>query len=140
MHRLGAEIEHWPELLPHYDAVEMRYRAGNYRVAHMRARRDRIPVGWTTVQLADPVAAVIRFRHVRGATRGMYVEWQLHADEGATHVTIAHWFHPPWTPLGRLLARWIVGEFFVHDIASKTLARIKQLAEAEAHDREQGAA
>lgn len=118
--------------MPHYDAVELLYRAGDYRVARMHARRDVIPVAWTTVQLADRAAALIRFRHVGGATRGMYVEWQLHEVAGRTSVTIAHWFHPAWTPVGRLLARWIVGGFFIHNIASKTLARIKQVAEAEA--------
>ncbi len=128
---MGAEIERWPDLLPHYDADELLYRAGDYRVARMHARRDVIPVSWTTVQLADRDAALIRFRHVRGVTRGMYVEWQLREVEETTSVTLAHWFHPPWTPLGRLLARWIVGDFFIHNIASKTLARIKQVAEAE---------
>jgi hypothetical protein len=67
---------------------------------------------------------------VRGITRGMLVEWSMERALGGTLVRIDHDFDPPWPrPLGPLVARYVVGDVFVHDMANKTLRCIKSLAE-----------
>src|SRR5690348_3946802 len=131
IYELAARIERWPEILPHYRYVTLLRNEGNMRLAEMAATRDGIPVRWVSIEELAPMRHGIRFRHVRGVTRGMDVQWIIEpAAEGGALVRIVHEFDPPWPrPFGPLVARYIVGRFFVHNIANKTLRRIKELAE-----------
>jgi hypothetical protein len=47
-------------------------------------------------------------------------------------VTIKHDFESDIPVIGPMLAKHVVGDFFVHNIAGKTLGRIKEIVEAEA--------
>lgn len=136
---LAARIERWPELLPHYRWVTILRDEGQQRLVEMAATRDGVPVKWVSIQRCDPERRIIHFRHVRGVTRGMVVAWTLEpasgdaktSGAGATLVRIVHDFDPPWPrPLGPLIARYVVGDLFVHNVAGKTLRRIKMLAES----------
>ena len=75
---------------------------------------------------------------MRGITRGMAVAWRFHPSAGTTPgggvvVTIVHeWRGPAWPLLGGLAARLVIGPVFIHGIASRTLAGIKQDAEKQA--------
>ena len=130
IYELGARIEYWPEILPHYRWVTILRDDGRKRLAEMAATRDGIPIKWVSIQELDPERHVIRYRHVRGITRGMVVEWTIEPVQGGMLVRISHDFDPPWPrPLGPLVARYVVGDMFVHDVANKTLQRIKSLAE-----------
>ena len=130
VYELGARIEDWPTILPHYRWVHILRDEGAWRLAEMAATRDGIPVTWAAIQELDPAHHVIRYRHVRGVTRGMTVEWTITPAPGGMLVRIAHDFEPPWPrPLGPLVARYIVGDLFVHNIAGKTLRQIKRVAE-----------
>ena len=79
----------------------------------------------------------IRFRHVRGVTTGMDVEWTF-APAGntggeGTLVRIVHvWNGPTWPLIGDVAARGVIGPVFVHGIASRTLAGLAQAAERSA--------
>jgi len=133
IYELAAHIERWPRILPHYRYVTLLRDEGDWRLAEMAATRDGVPVKWVSIQELSPDTHGIRFRHVRGVTRGMDVAWIIepHA-EGGMLVRIVHDFDPPWPrPLGPLVARYIVGAIFVHNIANRTLRRIKQLVEDE---------
>jgi ribosome-associated toxin RatA of RatAB toxin-antitoxin module len=132
IYRLAAEVERWPELLPHYRWVTLLERKDNRKLVEMAARRDFIPVKWRAVQNLDPDTPEIRFRHVWGVTRGMEVVWRFVPRDGGTLVTIDHALDLRWPLVGHLVAERIIGPFFVTAIAGKTLRRIKQLAEAEA--------
>jgi len=129
---LAAYIERWPEILPHYRSVTLVRDDGHTRLAKMAATRDGgFPVKWTAVEELDPERHRIRFHHVQGVTRGMDVEWIIEPGPHGTEVRIVHDFTPPWPRIvGPLFARYIVGDF-IHNIAGKTLRRIKDLAEAE---------
>lgn len=133
IYQLGARIEFWPEILPHYRWVAILRDEGRWRLAEMAATRDGFPVKWTSIQELDPARHRMRFRHVRGISRGMEVEWSIEpAREGGMLVRILHDFDPPWPrPLGPLVARHIVCDAFVHNIAGKTLLRLKSLAEGD---------
>ncbi len=132
IYRLAAAIEKWPTILPHYRWVTLFRDDGRTRLVEMAATRDGgFPVKWTSIQELDPDRNRIHFRHVRGVTRGMDVEWIIEPGLNGTDVRIVHEFNPPWPPLiGPFVARYIVGDF-IHNIAGKTLRRVKILAEAE---------
>jgi uncharacterized membrane protein len=130
---LGAAVERWPTLLPHYRAVRVLRRAGARRWLDMAARRGAIPVRWQAVQEVFPAAGLITYRHVGGVTRGMRVVWQLVPEGAAVEVTIRHAFAPGWPLLGGWPAQLVVGRFFVQHIAGETLRHLKAHAERGAH-------
>jgi len=126
---LAAAVERWPELLPHYRWVRILRAEGPCRLVEMAARRDRIPVRWWAEQRLDPETPRIRFKHVRGATAGMEVEWTFESAADGTLVRVAHDLHPR-SPVSRFVAEHIIGPYFIENIAGKTLRCIKQLAES----------
>src|SRR5262245_65739083 len=129
---LACAVERWPALLPHYRCVLEVGRGGAGRVVEMASHRDGIPIRWSAEQVCDPTVPRITFRHVRGVTRGMDVEWSFTETGDGVLVRISHDLRLGWPLVGRLVADRIIGPFFVSNIAGKTLRRIKQLAEAEA--------
>ncbi len=129
IYALAAAVENWPEHLPHYRWVRVLRSDGDCRLVEMAARRDRIPVRWWAEQRLDPQTPRITFKHVRGLTAGMDVEWSFEEVSGGTLVRIAHDLQSR-SPLGRLIAQCIIRPFFIENIAGKTLGCIKQLAES----------
>lgn len=133
--QLGAYVERWPDFLPHYRYVRLLEDDltpyGRRRIVQMGAVRDWIPVNWTSIQEHRPAENRIVFRHIKGATKGMDVEWRLEQRGDHVHVTIHHEFDPPWPLIGPWAARVVVGQFFVHAIATKTLRCIRDRAERE---------
>jgi uncharacterized membrane protein len=127
---LAAAVERWPSLLPHYRRVRVLSDDGHRRLVEMAARRDWIPVRWTAEQMNDPDEPRITFRHVRGVTTGMEVEWHFEPVTEGVLVEIRHDLRLNWPVVGGLVADWIIGPFFVSNIAGKTLQQIKLLAEA----------
>jgi uncharacterized membrane protein len=127
---LAADVERWPERLPHYRYVRrLRGRGGERRYA-MGARRGRIPVSWKAVQRPLPERGEIEFEHVGGFTTGMQVRWRLRPTREAVDVSIEHRLELRWPLVGELIADRIIGRQFVEPIAGRTLRRIKLLAEA----------
>lgn len=130
---LASDVLNWPEILPHYRWVKLIGEDGRKRVVEMAAHRDGIPVKWTAVQKLYPSDRRIVFRHIKGPTTGMDVEWTINEIPGGmVHVRIWHAFTHPWPVVGPFIAKYIVGGFFVHNIAGKTLATIKSIVEREA--------
>ena len=131
----------WPELLPHYRRVVVRRRSGDRVLAQMVAIRPLLgriglPVTWRAEQWAepdDPDDLRLRFRHVRGVTRGMDVTWHIRPSPGGCGVTIEHTFRRPLPVLGDAALPRFVDRFFTQPIATRTLRTFKALAEAD-HD------
>jgi ribosome-associated toxin RatA of RatAB toxin-antitoxin module len=130
VYRLAAATEEWPRILPHYRWVKRLRGDDRRKVVEMAAWRDLYPVRWVAVQRNDPDRLRITFTHLRGPTRGMDVEWRLTPTPAGTHVVIWHQFESHLPLIGSFFARRIVGDLFIADIATKTLRRIKALAEA----------
>lgn len=130
---LASDVTRWPEILPHYRWVKLISEDGRKRVVEMAAHRDGIPVKWTSIQEPIPEEGRILFTHIKGPTTGMNVEWRMREEEdlGFVLVSISHEFNPPWPVVGPFLAKHVVGRFFVHNIAGKTLKRIKEIVEQE---------
>jgi ribosome-associated toxin RatA of RatAB toxin-antitoxin module len=132
VYALGAQTERWPEILPHYRYVRILERRGATRVVAMGAWQDVFPIRWVAEQTNDPATPHIAFRHVRGWTRGMDVEWIFEAIGGGTRVTIEHRLPFAFPIAAEWLGKHLVSDYFIHGVAAKTLARVKQLAEAAA--------
>ncbi len=135
--QLSADVERWPEILSHYRWVRFRRRDGFGRgLVEMAARRmfGRVgyPVWWMSEMWADDSVALIRYRHVKGITKGMDVEWRFHPQADATRVEIVHEWPsgPRWPLIGRFAADKVIGPVFIHHVAGLTLEGVKRAVEA----------
>lgn len=133
---LAADVEGWPDLLPHYRWVRFRERRGFGRgVVEMAAWREfggplRWPTWWLSEMEADADTPIIRYRHVDGITRGMDVRWEFLPDPAGTRVRIVHeWSGPPWPVIRGVAADAVIGPHFVSAIARRTLAGVCAAAE-----------
>ena len=135
---LGAAIEDWPDILPHYRAVTLSARTTRpdgtvHKIATMKAWRTlpfgRIPVGWKTIQESNAETGLLHFVHIGGFTKGMDVYWRMQPEGDATRVTITHDFTLRWPLIGEFVAHRIVGRFFVDAIARRTLNCINTIVE-----------
>lgn len=124
---LAAEVERWPEILPHYRYV--RRIPGAERRFAMGARRGPLPVRWEAIQRPLPAERRIEFIHTGGVTTGMQVAWRFEEAGGATDVSIEHRLELSWPLIGEWAARWVIGPQFIEAIARRTLGRVKELAE-----------
>ncbi len=129
---LASATERWPHILPHYRYVRVLAEHGPTRVVAMSAWRDVFPVRWVAEQTNDPETPHITFKHVRGWTRGMDVEWRFERVPGGTRVTIEHRLQFAFPLAAEWLGKHVVSDYFIHGVAAKTLARMKVLAEARA--------
>lgn len=135
---LAKKVEEWPEHLSHYRYVRFRERSSDGGgIVEMSADRPFGPVGWPTWWLSemsvDDGAPSIRFRHIGGITKGMDVEWTFRTVSDGTQVRIVHVWDGPAIPiLGIPAATFVIGPVFIHGIASRTLAGLARVAEAEA--------
>jgi len=130
----ASAVERWPAILSHYRWV--RRLEGN--LVEMAAWRPfgplKYPTWWVSEMTLDRGAGEIRYRHIRGITRGMNVVWRLvevgGGSGGGVDVEIVHtWDGPAWPFIGRLAADLVIGPVFIHGIASRTLAGIKSAVE-----------
>ena len=134
---MAERVEDWPRILTHYRKVEVLATRPEGRIVEMSAYRAGVPapVRWRAIQRVEDrsdgsaVLPRVVYRHIGGITRGMEVAWLLAPVDGGVDVTIVHDFAPNWPWPGRLIARYIVCDFFVHAIADRTLAGIKAAAE-----------
>jgi hypothetical protein len=158
--QVASGIECWPAILPHYRWVRFLHRRDGGGTVEMAAWRPfgllRYPVWWVSEMTVDRRACEVRYRHVRGITRGMDVVWRLvpqrnvlqdsalpspsfrvgtrsgTAQPETVLVTVVHeWRGPAWPLVGPLAASLVIGPVFIRGIASRTLAGIKRELERE---------
>ncbi len=128
---LAAEVERWPERLPHYRYVRRLPAADGERRFAMGARRGPIPVRWEAIQRPLPEERRIEFTHTGGLTRGMQVAWHFVPNGTGYEVSIEHQLELGWPLIGGFAAERIIGPQFIEAIARRTLRRVKALAEGE---------
>lgn len=141
---LAADVEHWTAYLSHYRYVHFHERRSDGGgLVEMSANRNFGAIAWPTwwtseMSVTRPGSTEppsIRFRHVRGVTKGMDVEWTFSPSSNGTLVRIVHvWNGPRWPLIGDVAAREVIGPVFVHGIASRTLAGLAYAAEGRARD------
>jgi len=138
--RVAADVERWPEILPHYRWVRFQRKDGFARgVVEMAAWRDfpgplRYPTWWLSEMEHDPEARRVYYRHVDGITRGMDVIWEVEpASDEESRLRIVHeWTGPDWPLIGTLAANRVIGPHFISFIAQRTLAGVIRAAEGKA--------
>ena len=137
VYRAAADVERWPDILPHYRWVTFREKEDFGRgIVEMSAWRDfggplRWPTWWLSDMEAEPDIPLVRYRHIGGITKGMDVRWEfVPALGGGTLVRVVHeWDGPRWPLIGRLAANLVIGPHFVSAIAKRTLAGVCEAAE-----------
>ena len=125
----AADLELWPKILPHYRYIEFLERSPDRNIVVMAAQRSSIPISWTSEQIIDRDKFEIRFHHLKAWTKGMRVVWTFSDAPEGVLVTISHDFRfriPALSPI----VDPIIGDFFIHNIASKTLRCMKAYMEA----------
>lgn len=131
----AADVERWPEILPHYRDVRFQRKdapgVGRVEMAAVRHFGPLpYPVWWVSEMRTDPERAAVFYRHVEGITRGMDVAWKLEAAEEGTRIVVLHdWAGPDWPLVGSLAARRVIGPRFIHAVAGRTLEGIRRHVE-----------
>jgi ribosome-associated toxin RatA of RatAB toxin-antitoxin module len=124
----AANLELWPRILPHYRYIKYLERGESRNLVVMAARRGWIPISWTSEEIIDRSRVEVRFRHLKAWTKGMEVVWTFTETAAGVLVEIVHdlrfrirWLAP--------LAERIIGGWFIHPIASRTLQCMKTYVE-----------
>jgi aromatase len=125
----AANLELWPKILPHYRYIRFLECGPDRNIVVMAARRSGIPISWTSEQIIDRSKVEIHFRHLKGWTKGMHVVWTFSDTPDGVFVEISHDLRfriPALAPIIDL----VIGDFFIHNIANKTLRCMKAYVEA----------
>jgi ribosome-associated toxin RatA of RatAB toxin-antitoxin module len=128
----AANLELWPKILPHYRYIHYLERSPNRNVVVMAATRSGIPISWTSEQIIDREKCEVRFHHLKAWTKGMRVVWTFEDTPTGVLVKISHDLRfriAVVAPIVDLL----IGDFFIHNIANKTLRCMKAYVEASAN-------
>ena len=128
----AANLELWPKILPHYRYIHYLERSPNRNVVVMAATRSGIPISWTSEQIIDREKCEVRFHHLKAWTKGMRVVWTFEDSPAGVLVKISHDLRfriAVVAPIVDLL----IGDFFIHNIANKTLRCMKAYVEASAN-------
>jgi len=125
----AADLELWPKILPHYRYIRFLERGADRNLVMMAARRSGIPISWTSEQIIDRDKFEIHFHHLKALTKGMRVVWTFSDTADGVLVTISHDLRFR-IPVLAPLVDPIVGDFFIHNVANKTLRCMKAYMEA----------
>ena len=128
----AANLELWPKILPHYRYIRYLERGQDRNLVVMAAVRSGIPISWTSEQVIDRKKIEIHFHHLKAWTKGMRVVWSFKETPAGVLVEIRHdlqFRHRAVAPI----AEPIIGNFFIHHIAGKTLRCLKVYLERSAN-------
>jgi hypothetical protein len=129
----ASDLTHWPDFLSHYRSNRFLSPMPWGGIVKMSAVRTFIPTSWISIYRIDPEKRQLHFEHLRStlnATRGMIVVWHFTETSEGIRVEITHDLDLHWPLIGGFVGRYIVGLFFIHHIASRTLAGLKRKVES----------
>jgi ribosome-associated toxin RatA of RatAB toxin-antitoxin module len=129
----AANLEMWPRILPHYRYVRYLSRSRSRNVVVMAATRSGIPISWTSEQIVDRDRVEVRFHHLKAFTKGMRVVWTFQEVPTGVLVEIKHDLAFRVKILAPIADK-IIGDFFIHHVANKTLRFMKSYVEAKTHE------
>ena len=124
----AANLELWPKILPHYRYIRYLERGEDRNLVVMAAVRSGIPISWTSEQVIDREKIEIHFHHLKAWTKGMRVVWSFKETSDGILVEIMHELKFRNRALAPI-AEPIIGNFFIHNIAGKTLRCMKAYLE-----------
>ena len=128
----AANLELWPKILPHYRYIHYLERSPNRNVVVMAARRSGIPIKWTSEEIIDRERVEIHFNHLQAFTKGMHVVWKFCDTPDGVRVEILHELNFRIPPLAPIMEP-IIGDYFIGNVANKTLRCMKQYLETQAN-------
>ena len=128
----AANLEFWPKILPHYRYIRYLERGSDRNIVLMAAKRSGIPISWTSEEIIDRERVQVHFHHLKAFTKGMHVVWTFEETPAGVVVKIAHDLQFRVKFLATLVDK-IIGDFFIHNIANKTLRCMKSYLEARAN-------
>lgn len=129
---VASDLERWPDYLSHYKYNKFLSKKPWGGVVKMCAVRDFITTAWVSEYRIKPEEIQLEFKHLRStlnATRGMEVIWHFNETDAGVKIDIVHIHQLNWPIIGGLVNDYIVGWFFIHYIANKTLAGLKHRME-----------
>ena len=125
----AANLELWPEILPHYRYIRYLERSPNRNTVVMAAQRSGIPIKWTSEEIIDRDRVEIHFNHLKAFTKGMHVVWTFDETPDGVRVEIAHEMNFR-IPFLAPIMEPIIGDFFIGHVANKTLRCMKKYVES----------
>jgi ribosome-associated toxin RatA of RatAB toxin-antitoxin module len=125
----AANLELWPRILPHYRYIRYLEQSPNRNIVVMAATRSGIPISWTSEQIIDRDRLEVRFHHLKAFTKGMRVIWTFQEVPTGVLVEIKHELAFRVKTLAPIADK-IIGDFFIHSVANKTLRCMKSYVEA----------
>lgn len=132
VYALARNVEAWPALVRDYRWCRVLERTPDRLVFTMRGWVRGWPARWTAVQEPHPDERRITFRHIKGLTTGMAVEWHFTEAGDGVEVTLVHDLVMRWPLIGRLVSDLVIGPIYIDYIARKTLGAVKARAEGAA--------
>ena len=132
IYTVASDLVRWPEFLSHnrYNRFLSKMPWGG--IVKMSAVRTIIPTTWTSEYRIDAEKCQLHFKHLKSAfnaTRGMIVVWHFTETPEGVRVEITHDLELHWPLIGGFVGKYIVGLFFIHHIATRTLAGLKRKVE-----------
>src|SRR3954468_10460687 len=125
----AANLELWPKILPHYRYIHYLERSPNRNIVVMAARRSGIPIKWTSEEIIDRERVEVHFNHLKAFTKGMHVVWTFNETPDGVRVEIVHDMRFRIAALSPI-AEPIIGNLFIHPVASRTLRCMKDYLES----------
>jgi ribosome-associated toxin RatA of RatAB toxin-antitoxin module len=130
---VASDLARWPDFLPHYRYNRFLSPMPWGGIVKMSAVRTIIPTTWISVYRIDAEKRQLHFEHLRSAfnaTKGMIVVWHFTETPEGVQVEITHDLELHWPLIGGFVGKYIVGLFFIHHIATQTLAGLKRKVES----------
>jgi len=128
----ASDLTRWPDFLPHYRYNRFLSKMPWGGIVKMSAVRTGIPTTWISEYRIDTEKCQLYFKHLKStlnATRGMVVVWHFTNTSDGIRVEITHDLELHWPLIGGFVGKYIVGLFFIHHIATRTLAGLKRKVE-----------
>jgi ribosome-associated toxin RatA of RatAB toxin-antitoxin module len=129
----AADLARWPDFLSHYRYNRFLSTMPWGGIVKMSAVRTGIPTTWISEYRIEADKPRLYFKHLRSAfnaTRGMEVVWSFTPTPEGVQVEITHDLELHWPVIGGFVSKYIVGLFFIHHIATRTLAGLKRKIES----------
>jgi ribosome-associated toxin RatA of RatAB toxin-antitoxin module len=130
---VASDLARWPDFLAHYRYNRFLSQMPWGGIVKMSAVRTYIPTTWISeYRILTNDGPQLYFKHLRSAlnaTRGMVVVWTFTPTPEGIRVEITHDLELHWPIIGGFVGRYIVGLFFIHHIATLTLAGLKRKVE-----------
>ena len=129
----AADLPRWPDFLSHYRYNKYLSKMPWGGIVKMSAVRTIIPTTWISEYRIDAQKPELYFKHLKSAfnaTKGMIVIWHFTPTPEGIRVEISHDLELRWPLIGGFVSKYIVGLFFIHHIATLTLAGLKRKVES----------